>query len=61
VRRRLVAELTDRLDPSAWPEGSRLIVRRASLRPGRQFRIFDEHGYRHMSFFTDQGGEDIAI
>jgi hypothetical protein len=55
-----VAELTDRLDLSAWPEGSRLICRRERPHPGAQFTIFDEHGYRHTCFLTDQTGDDIA-
>lgn len=55
-----VAELTDDLDLSAWPEGSRLIVRRERPHPGAQFTIFDEHGYRHTCFLTDQDGADIA-
>ena len=33
-----VAELTERLDLSAWPEGSRLICRRERPHPGAQFR-----------------------
>ena len=55
-----VAELTEHLDVSGWPEGSRLIVRRERPHPGAQFTIFDEHGNRHTCFFTDQDGEDIA-
>ncbi|MCA1698485.1 MAG: IS1380 family transposase [Actinobacteria bacterium] len=55
-----VAELTDHLDLSAWPEGTRLICRRERPHPGAQFQIFDEHGYRHTCFLTDQQGEDIA-
>jgi hypothetical protein len=55
-----VAELTAHLDLSAWPERSRLIVRRERPHPGAQFTIFDEHGYRHTCFLTDQAGEDIA-
>jgi hypothetical protein len=56
-----VTELTDRLDLSAWPEGSRLICRRERPHPGAQFTIFDEHGYRHTCFLTDQTGDDIAV
>jgi hypothetical protein len=56
-----VAELTDLLDLSAWPERSRLIVRRERPHPGAQFTIFDEHGYRHTCFLTDQNGDDIAV
>jgi hypothetical protein len=55
-----VAELTGHLDLSAWPERSRLICRRERPHPGAQFTIFDEHGYRHTCFLTDQTGEDIA-
>ena len=55
-----VAELTDHVDLTAWPEGSRLIVRRDRPHPGAQFTIFDEYGYRHTCFLTDQAGENIA-
>jgi Transposase DDE domain group 1 len=55
-----VAELTDRVELAAWPEGSRLICRRERPHPGAQFTIFDEHGYRHTCFLTDQGGKNIA-
>ena len=53
-------EITSLLDLSAWPEGSRLIVRRERPHPGAQFTIFDEHGYRHTAFLTDQTGDEIA-
>lgn len=55
-----VAELTDRVDLSAWPQGSRLVCRRERPHPGAQFTIFDEHGYRYTCFLTDQDGENIA-
>lgn len=55
-----VAELTDLLDLSAWPEGTRLIVRRERPHPGAQFEVFDAHGYRHTAFLTDQPGAEIA-
>lgn len=55
-----VAELTDQLDLSGWPEGSRLIVRRERPHPGAQFTIFDEYGHRYTCFLTDQDDEDIA-
>lgn len=56
-----VAELTDRLDLAAWPEGSRLICRSERPHPGAQFQIFDEHGFRYTCFLTDQDGNDIAV
>ena len=55
-----VAELSEHLDLSAWPDGSRLICRRERPHPGAQFTIFDEHGYRYTCFLTDQDDSDIA-
>jgi hypothetical protein len=55
-----VAELTDRLDLSAWPEETRFICRRERPHPGAQFTIFDSEGYRYTSFLTDQPQDDIA-
>jgi Transposase DDE domain group 1 len=56
-----VAELTGRIDLSAWPDGIRLICRSERPHAGAQFTIFDEHGYRYTCFLTDQDGHDIAI
>ncbi len=56
-----VTELTDDLDLSAWPEGTRLICRRERPHPGARLSVFDcETGYRHTAFITDQGDEGIA-
>ena len=55
-----VTELTAHVDLSAWPEGTRLIVRRERPHPGAQFCVFDAHGYRHTAFITDQADADIA-
>jgi hypothetical protein len=55
-----VSELTDDVDLSAWPEGTRLIVRRERPHPGAQFEVFDAEGYRHTAFITDQESADIA-
>jgi hypothetical protein len=56
-----VIELTDRVELSAWPEGTRLIVRRERPHPGAQLSVFDcEAGYRHTAFITDQGDADVA-
>lgn len=56
-----VTELTGEVDLSAWPEGTRLIVRRERPHPGAQFQVFDTEGYRHTAFITDQEGADIAV
>ena len=56
-----VTELTDRVDLSSWPEGTRLIVRREQPHPGAQLSVFDcETGYRHTALITDQADKDIA-
>jgi hypothetical protein len=56
-----VTELTEDLDLSSWPEGTRLICRRERPHPGAQLSVLDhETGYRHTAFITDQQGADIA-
>jgi hypothetical protein len=56
-----VAEITDSVDLSSWPEGSRLIVRRERPHPGAQLSFTDHDGYRFQAILTDQEDEDIAI
>ncbi|MCA1679286.1 MAG: transposase, partial [Actinobacteria bacterium] len=56
-----VAELTDRVELSGWPEGSRLIARRTKLRAGDQQSFADHDGYRLAVLLTDQPGEDVAL
>jgi hypothetical protein len=56
-----VCELTDRVDLSAWPEGSRLIARRERPHPGAQLSFTDHDGYRFQAILTDQPDTDIAI
>src|SRR5829696_2850198 len=56
-----VTELSDDVDLSSWPEGTRLIVRRERPHPGAQLSVLDcETGYRHTAFITDQDDADIA-
>jgi Transposase DDE domain group 1 len=54
-----VSEITDSVDLSAWPEGSRLIARRTKLRDGDQQSFADHDGYRLAVFLTDQEGDDV--
>lgn len=56
-----VAELTDRVDLSRWPAGTRLIVRREPLHPGAQQTFDDLDGHRFTAFITDQTDGDIAV
>jgi hypothetical protein len=49
-----IAELTHLVDLSAYPEGTRMIVRRERPHPGAQLSIFDTvEGLRHQVFLTD--------
>jgi hypothetical protein len=59
-RKAYVTELTDLVDLSAWPSGSRLLCRRERAHPGAQLSLIDTDGWRHQCFLTDQEGEDIA-
>lgn len=48
-----VAELTDLVDLSGWPEGTRLIVRREPLHPGAQGSLFPSLMFRYWGHYTD--------
>jgi len=48
-----VAEITDLLDLSSWPEGMRVIVRKERPHPGAQLRITDVDGHRITAFATN--------
>ncbi|MCA1701143.1 MAG: IS1380 family transposase, partial [Actinobacteria bacterium] len=51
-----VCEITDAVDLSAWPEGSRLIARRTKLKDGDQMSFADQDGHRLAVFLTDKPG-----
>jgi hypothetical protein len=55
-----VAELTDRVDLSGWPDGLRLIVRREDPHPGAQLTFTDVDGHRFQAFVTDLTDPDVA-
>ncbi len=49
-----VAELTDMVDLTGHPDGTRVIVRRERPHPGAQLSLFDlDEGMRHQAFLTD--------
>ena len=56
-----VAEVTDQLDLSGWPAGSRVIVRRERAHPGAQLTFTDHDGHRFQAILTDQPGEIAVI
>lgn len=48
-----VAEVTSNVDLTAWPEGSRLILRKERPHPGAQLTFTDVDGMRITAFLTD--------
>jgi DDE family transposase len=48
-----VAEATEMIDLSAWPEGSRLILRKERPHPGAQLTFTDVDGHRITALLTD--------
>jgi hypothetical protein len=56
-----VCEITNHLDLSAWPAGSRVIVRRERAHPGAQLSFTDHDGHRFQAILTDQTGEITQI
>lgn len=56
-----VAEITEHVNLSGWPSGSRLIARRTKLKEGDQQSFADHEGYRLAVFLTDQEGSVPAL
>ncbi len=56
-----VCEITDQLDLSSWPTGSRVLVRRERPHPGAQLTFTDQDGYRFQATLTDQPDQDIVL
>jgi hypothetical protein len=51
-----VCEITELLDLSSWPAGTRVIVRRERAHPGAQLSFTDHDGHRFQAILTDQSG-----
>ena len=56
-----VAELTDALELSGWPDGSRVIVRRERPHPGAQLSFTDHDGHRFLATLTDLEGDTVEL
>ena len=57
-----IAEITHLIDLSAYPEGTRMIVRRERPHPGAQLSLFDQiEGLRHQVFITDSPRPTCSI
>lgn len=55
-----VTEVTGLVDLSAWPAGTRLVVRKERPHPGAQLRITDLDGHRITGFLTNTPGRQLA-
>jgi hypothetical protein len=51
-----VSEITQHLDLTSWPHGTRVIVRRERAHPGAQLSFTDHDGHRFQAILTDQTG-----
>ncbi|HEX8160063.1 MAG TPA: transposase [Solirubrobacteraceae bacterium] len=56
-----IAEITEFLDLSGWPAGSRVIIRRERAHPGAQLSFTDHDGHRFQGVLTDQPDPDIQV
>jgi Transposase DDE domain group 1 len=56
-----VCEVTDLVDLSHWPQGTRLIVRREPLHPGAQQTLFPSLQFRYWGHYTDQHGDPVTL
>jgi hypothetical protein len=56
-----VAELTDVVDLSDWPDETRLLVRREPLHPGAQQTLFPSLLFRYWGHYTDAAGDPVAL
>jgi hypothetical protein len=56
-----VADLTDLIDLTSWPDGTRLIVRREPLHPGAQTSLFPSLEYRFWGHYTDRPGTAVEL
>jgi Transposase DDE domain group 1 len=56
-----VSEVTDLVDLSAWPDGTRMIARREEPHPGAQLTFTDIDGHRYQVFLTDHPERDVPF
>jgi hypothetical protein len=56
-----VAEITDRLELTGWPQGCRVIVRRERPHPGAQLSFTDLDGHRFLATLTDLDGDAVEL
>jgi len=55
-----VTEITDLVDLTGWPEGTRMIARKEPCHPGAQLTFTDIDGHRYQVCITDLADGDVA-
>lgn len=55
-----VVEVSGLADLTAWPQGTRLVLRKERPHPGAQLRITDVDGHRITGFLTNTAGGQLA-
>lgn len=58
---RHVAEVTDLVDLSSWPAGTRMIARRELAHPGAQLTFTDIDGHRYQLMITNHIDNDVGF
>jgi len=56
-----VCEVTDLVDLSSWPQGTRLIIRRQPKHPGTQTSLLPDLEYRFWGHYSDQEGDAAEL
>lgn len=56
-----IAEITDLVDLTGWPSGTRLIVRREPRHPGAQQSLLPSEMFRYWGHYTDQPGRPVEL
>jgi hypothetical protein len=56
-----VCEVTDLVDLTRWPQGTRLVIRRHPKHPGAQTTLLPDLDYRFWGHYTDQAGDPVEL
>jgi len=59
--RAAVCDVSDLVDLSGWPEGTRVIIRRQPNHPGAQTTLLPDLDYRFWGHYTDQNGDPVEL
>ena len=59
--RAAVCDVSDLVDLTGWPEGTRVIIRRQPNHPGAQTTLLPDLDYRFWGHYTDQDGDPVEL